>query len=171
MTSIPDWITAGVAVFALLAAVWAGLTSRSLLKVELARNEESALRTERDQASHLAAWTVFCPELQDGEPRDGVFVKNSSPSAVYNVVIESNDREGGRRAPLKMSIAPPGDFLIRSNRTYHWAFPISPAEVGSAIRPITKQVDWQVTSVSFTDAQGTHWRREGALLSRVNDQP
>lgn len=164
MGSIPDWITAAVAVAALLAAVWAGLTSRSLLKVELKRNQITEDRAEREQASHVAAWTAFCPDVDDGGAKDGVFIKNSSTAAVYDVVVESNGRDGAAQPALKMTILPPGEYFVRADRQYHWAFPVSPAELGTPIRPITKHLGWQVQALTFTDAQGTGWQRRGAQL-------
>jgi len=166
-TSIPEWITAVVAVAALVAAIWAGWTSWSLLKTEVRRDRASDERTRREQATHIAGWTVYCPEAEDAERKDGVSVKNASTAAVYDVVIESGASDGSARPPLTMTILPPGEFVVLVDPKYHWSFPLMPTEVGGVVRPITKHTKWQVISLTFTDAQGTRWQRVGARLTPI----
>lgn len=163
--STPDWITAVVAVIALLAAVWAGWTSWSLLKAEVARDHAADERAKREQATHIAAWTVYCPKADEAARKDGISVKNSSTAAVYDITIESGGNDGAARPPLTMAILPPGEFVLLVDPKYHWTFPLTRGEVGGVVRPITKHPNWQVGALAFTDAQGARWKRTGAVLA------
>lgn len=171
MTWIPDWITACVAVAALIAAVWATVTSRALLKVERERDEERRRLDSASQASLLSAWAVFCPNVEKSEDhgQSGVAVTNHSNAAFYDVRIECQGQQGKPQPPIELTILPSGTYVMLGHPKFHWTFPLQPDEVAGPIRPITKHEKWRVTSIEMTDANGLRWRRTGGVLERLTD--
>lgn len=169
MGSVTDWITAAGAVTAVAAAIWAGLTSRALLGVELKRDHERERRARAEQATLVGAWSIYCREAPADEEwrRSGVMVRNGSHAPVYDVSIASLDKDGASQAPLVMTILPPGEFVVLGHSKFNWSFPMSLDEIGVAVGPITRHADWRVAELNFIDAQGSVWRRCGGDLAEI----
>lgn len=171
MMWIPDWITALVAVAALIAAIWATVTSRALLAVERERDDERRKLDSASQAALLSAWAVFCPNAEKSEDQrqSGVSVTNHSSAAFYDVRIQSQDHMGKTQPAIEMTIMPTGTYVILGHLTFHWTFPLQLDEAQGPIRPITKHEKWRVTSIEMTDANGLRWRRTGGVLARLDN--
>ena len=169
--NIAEWISAVAALGALLAAVWAAKTSVNLFKIESARDNTAAERAAMDQASGIAAWCVYSDDRERSHQK-GIQVHNSSDAPVYDVVIESTHSMTAKDAaqsmpPIKLSILPPGDYVVFEHPKYLWAFAEERDSLSCAIRPVSKNPQWIVTGQSFTDARGVRWVREGGALRRM----
>lgn len=163
-----DWITALTALGALIAAVWAGLTSKRLYEIEAKRDVVSDERRARQQAAGIAAWCVFCPESE----RRGLLLHNSSDAPVFDVEVLSTYAPSQKASPvmqrpLVLTLLPPGDYVADEHPTFGWTFPDERVAVPGTVRPVTKNSGWMVTAVRFTDAHGIRWERKGGLLSRL----
>lgn len=172
MGSLAEWVSALAALGALFAAVWAAVTSRKLFNIESERDRYSAAREVKQQASGIASWCVKV--FRDKEPKNsnGILVHNSTESPVYAVEIastysKSKDSEPVERALFYMDVLPPGDFVTEEDPTYHWTFPDQRGDIVGAVRPITKNKNWRVVSLKFTDSYGLRWIRDDNGLREI----
>jgi len=172
--NLAEWVSALGAIGALIAAVWAATTSGKLFRIESSRDRTAAERAEKEQASGIASWCVKVLRGGDGEPTagNGVQVHNSTDSPVYYVEVfstysVSKDSEPVQRKPFRMDILPPGDFVAEEHKTYHWTFPDQKEDVQGLVRPITKNSNWRVIELRFTDSYGLRWCRIDGGLWKV----
>lgn len=170
--TVAEWLSALAALGALTAAIWAALTSRRLVQVEMHRDVKAADRAAREQASGIAAWCVFCPGNGE-DSQAGLLVHNDSDGPVYDVEVHSTrlvKQVSIPQYPLRLSIVPPGDFVATADPKYHWSLPEERGAIGGIVRPVTKSTGWMVTSVTFTDAHGQRWVRDGGRLTRFAEE-
>lgn len=155
--TIPDWITAMAAVAALGAAVWAGLTSKHLVGVEMKRGKKSREREIRTQASAISAWLVGNTE-DSSTSFFGILLHNSSSAPVFEVRVDTCDFSGQPLKPLTLVVLPPGDYLVRQ-RNSGWGLPEDTVPLAGQFRPIARSDKWLVRQIVFTDSYGACWRR------------
>lgn len=67
---------------------------------------------------------------------------------------------------MKLAVLPPGDYVVTAHPQYNWTFPEERHSVDHAIRPVTKNRQWIVTSLLFTDAFGIRWKRANSRLAK-----
>lgn len=174
MTEIADWISAVAAFGALIAAVWAARVSKRLYQIEVDRDVVAAERSEREQASAIAAWCVYFTHDPDSEHKRGLQLHNSSDSPVFDVTIRSTyaaSKNGAAEElrPLDLSILPPGDYTARTHPVFYWDYPEERAVEGRPVRPVMKNPKWGVEEIRFTDAHGTKWSRTGGDLRKLTE--
>lgn len=172
MGSLAEWVSALAALGALFAAVWAAVTSRKLFNIESERDRYSAAREVKKQASGIASWCVKVFRDRESIRSNGILVHNSTESPVYAVEVASTysiskDSEPIERAVFYMDILPPGDFVTEVDSTYHWTFPDQREDIPGAVRPITKNRNWRVVSLKFTDSYGLRWIRDDNGLREI----
>ncbi|MCT1803870.1 hypothetical protein VVR84_15245 [Kocuria carniphila] len=175
MGTVPEWISVLVAAAALIAAVWAGLTSKRLFDVERKRDEVALDRREKEQASEIAAWSVTYDTPADQPSPKGLLIHNSSNAPVFDVKVLSTYSKTKRdtpetQKPLTMSVLTPGDYAAIEDDKFPWKFPETQSrveeKVHSRLRPVTNNPGWMVTGIAFVDSYGTSWLRDerGQLL-------
>lgn len=170
--NIAEWLSAAAAVGALIAAWWAAKTSVKLFKIETSRDRASEERAEMEQASGIAGWCVFAQDREKGHQK-GIQLHNSSDAPVYDVVVESTyaataKGEAQPLQPIRLSVLPPGDYVVFEHPEYHWAYAEERAALPTSVRPVSKNPKWVVGSVAFTDAHGVKWVRRGGALRRLD---
>ncbi|OOB91941.1 hypothetical protein [Rathayibacter sp. VKM Ac-2630] len=170
-----DWISALATIGALGAAVWAVVVSRRLHRVETDRDEVSAERAKREQASGIAARCIG-RSAEDERQRRGLLLHNSSDAPVFEVEVSSTyaprkSHEPQRLAPLRLAILPPGDYVVFGDTTYPWTLPVERTARSEEAVPIMNNPGWTVTEMSFRDAHGLLWRRTGGSLHEVTTTP
>lgn len=102
MGTVPEWISVLVAAAALIAAVWAGLTSKRLFDVERKRDEVALDRREKEQASEIAAWCVTYDTPADQPSPKGLLIHSSSNAPVFDVkVLSTYSKLRGTRLKLR----------------------------------------------------------------------
>lgn len=174
--SLAEWASALAAIGALIAAVWAARTSGRLFRVETQRDVQNWRREEAEQASRIAAWCVIHLKPSSGLDReDGLLIHNSSDAPVFDVEIHSiyapkQTDEPKEQAPLRLTLLPPGDYVSTTHPKFHWTFPEESSNMTGAIRPVTKNDKWKVTSITFVDASGIQWVRTGGDLQKMEHQ-
>ncbi|MBK5248941.1 MAG: hypothetical protein JJE50_05840 [Actinomycetales bacterium] len=167
-----DWVTAVVALGALGAAVWAGLTARDVDRVEAVRDLAAADLRRRSQATQVAAWIVVKLEVGADTGRGiGVVVHNSSDSVIYDVEIVTSAKNERVPKPIRLEPLPPADFYVREKpgHPHGWAFAKATSEVtDAALRPVTTSRDLRVQRLTFRDSADVYWERtrHGALVER-----
>lgn len=162
-----------VALGALVAAVWAGHTSKRLYEIETTRDRSTEEREEREQASGIAAWCIYAKDLEEGL-RHGIFIHNSSGSPVYDVSVRSiyakkKTDDAREQPPMNLAVLPPGDYVVTAHAMYNWTFPEERHTVEHSVRPVTNSEKWMVVSLQFTDAYGIRWTRENSRLTRTDE--
>lgn len=168
LVTVAELLTAAAAVGALIAAIWAARVSRNLYRIEAARDFESGQRAEKEQASGIAAWCVYSRAKDVG----GILLHNSSDAPVFDVEVRSTyarkqNLPAELQAPLKLSLLPPGDYVADADAKFNWSFPEPRESIDDTVRPITKNSQWIVKELYFTDAHGTRWVRVGGTLTKV----
>lgn len=163
-----DWISALATIGALGAAVWAVVVSRRLHRVETDRDEVSAERAKREQASGIAAWCIR-RSAEDDKLRRGLLLHNSSDAPVFDIEVTSTYAPSKSHAPqpqptLRLTILPPGDYVVFADSTYPWTLPVERTARSVDAAPIMNNPGWTVTEMSFRDAHGVRWRRTGGSL-------
>ncbi|MGR6092054.1 hypothetical protein ACU4IU_15940 [Brevibacterium sp. CSND-B09] len=178
MGNLAEWVSALGAIGALIAAIWAAATSGKLFRIESSRDKHASERMEKEQASGIASWCVKIIQKADGDSTaaNGIQVHNSTDSPVYYVEVwstysVSKDSAPVQKKPLRMDVLPPGDFVSEEHKTYHWGFPNQKEDVKGLVRPITKNSNWRVIEVRFTDSYGVRWARNDVGLWKVSHQP
>ncbi|MFT4052012.1 MAG: hypothetical protein QM677_07165 [Microbacterium sp.] len=169
MGSVPDWVVAVVTLLALLAAVWAGVTSKRLVDVENKRDAAAEARRVREQASRISAWMVLTWErAEDARGRDaarrstkGIVLHNGSTAPVYRVAVESRMSSGVPARPVSLTVLPPGTFAVLADpaREFGWHHLTALDEAGEVVRPVAAGERLAVTALEFTDAHNVRWRR------------
>lgn len=150
--TLPEWVTSVGGLLALLFAARAARTAGRLLVVEQQRDSLQAEEREQRQAAKVTAWWG---RLEDAQ---GVFLKNSSDSAVYNATITLADEfHGLLRSAVVGTLPPSSEPQFRSCSTLQW-------------QGIPELADTRL-ELGFTDAQSKHWLRNGeGQLSRITEQ-
>ncbi|GAA1645051.1 MULTISPECIES: hypothetical protein [Brevibacterium] len=179
MGNVAEWVSAVVALCALIAAVWAARTSRNLYetsrdlyKVESKRDEKSREREKRIQASGIASWCVRIIPHDGSALSNGILVHNSTDSPVYDVEVTSiysvsKGSDPVKLAPFTMEVLPPGDFVAGEHPKYGWTFPDQREDIDGIVRPITKNRNWRVVTLKFTDSYGLRWMRDKNGLEEI----
>lgn len=151
----PAWITASVALAALVAAGWAGHSAAALLRVERQREDrterleserrESAARAE--QADRVAAWN----------DRGRFVVLNGSNLPIWDVKLTTVHPESTDAFREHVPLIAPGGFRL----------PFVPAEdPWGAVLPVEDILEaldapGMRVEIQFRDAAGRTWRRDG----------
>jgi hypothetical protein len=158
---ITNWITIGIAVFALVAASTSALSGR-----QANRRQEDQLQAARDQdrrrqASQIAAWSEL--RFEDAESGEGAggfdvgFAVNASRIPVFDVVVSSP-----RGTQIEMPTLPPADGAR--------VFAKHPARDGiHELSPGSSKA--KVLVIHFTDAEGNRWRRDANGLRLMRPAP
>lgn len=162
--SAAEWVSAIATVGALGAAVAAGRTAKSLYDIERKRDLEQSEAAARADAAQVHAWTASWYDERDSRT-DGLVITNGSNRPVFGMRVESQGYRQERKAPLALTIVPPGEYFVKeTGDNYHWGFPEFVSELGGVLRPIMKNDTWRVTSLQFTDINEVRWRREDGRL-------
>lgn len=172
-----EWFSVLVALFALVAAVWATVETRQMKQIERRRDAVSQRESRRRQANEVMAW--MSAELgKTGGSASVIEVHNRSGAPIYDLMVLSSDlvyRDQRRmrvdNPRLTVRIFPPGNLVYGPDAEYSWDLGRRPDEC-DRLRPVTKSTDRRVTSFEFTDASGTRWRRgEDGVLEEVAPAP
>ncbi|PPI54283.1 hypothetical protein [Rathayibacter toxicus] len=166
-----EWLSAVATIGALVAASWAAVVSRRLFGIESRRDDVATHRERQEQATRIAAWCVR-RDIGDEHGRRGLAVRNVSDSPVFDLEVRSTYSTGKEQKPvelrpLTLAVLPPGDFVTFGHGQYGWNFPVERSTVTELLSPITKNPGWRVIEITFTDAHGIRWRREGGSLTEI----
>ncbi len=160
--SLADWTAVGAAALAVVYAAGAARDSRALARREADRDEQRAADAEREQAELVTSWVSVVVEAGTGAVTSaGVVIQNASTTPVFDVCVRANDSKGVARAPLRLSVVPPGEFYAAATESaWHWEFPESVTGVGGTLRPVMRKPEWRVDHLAFTDSSSRRWRRD-----------
>lgn len=170
-----DWVSAIGGLLAVIAAVISWKVSDRALQVQQDQNEREKeeqrldmVRRRREQASHVVAFGAKLPERGDDEVWS-LFLYNGSERPVFDVVVESQHLKGGaKNYKLELGILPPGTYVVPSHPKYHWGSLINLDHTDERVEYLVKGEGMKmVTSISFVDAEGTHWIKEGRELREL----
>ena len=158
--AIASWVTAAATLFALGAAVWAGVTAKRLYDIERQREVDRAELQERGQADQFASWVSWSVQpqvamvLPEGLRSPSLALRNGAPVPVYDVVItyfEDLQTLGEQTFPV---ISPTGDVAH-----YRQIKCLGVEEVLLRPRDPETRLDLRV-ALTFTDALGVRWTRD-----------
>jgi hypothetical protein len=158
---ITNWITIGIAVFALIAASTSALSSRQANRRQEGQLEAARDQDRRRQASQIAAWSEL--RFEDAESGGGTrgfdvgFAVNASRIPVFDVVVSTP-----RGTQVEMPTLPPADGAR--------VFAKHPAKDGiHELSPGSSKA--KVLVIHFTDAEGNRWRRDANGLRLTRPAP
>lgn len=166
--TLADWLTAVIAIAALLASIVAWRTSVRMLQVEEERDKKNEIAETRKQAVAVFGWGILLTQRPAGQCWS-IVLQNSSNEPVFNVLVESQRADGSKaNAPLRLNLLPPGKYVMPSNPQYHWGSPIDFTQSPEPHELIAKGKFSMVTKVEFTDSHGRRWSiDEHRRISRV----
>lgn len=159
--SLADWTAASAALFAVVFAAMAARDSRALARREAERDRRRDQDADREQAGLVTSWVAVRIGLDGKVASSGVVIQNASTAPVFDLCVRSNDKDGTPRAPLSLSMRPPGDFFAEAtDSSYHWTFPDAVSCVPGTLRPVMKKPLWRVDELTFADSASRRWRRD-----------
>jgi hypothetical protein len=155
-----NWVTALATLFALGAAIWAGVIAKRLYDIERQRETDRAELEERGQADQFASWISWslqpqvAMDLPEGLTSPSLALQNGAPVPVYDVVVtyfEGPQMLGEQAFPV---ISPTGPVA-------HYRQIKCPGVVDVLLRPRDRdtRLDLRVALI-FTDAHGVRWTRD-----------
>ncbi|MEU5962636.1 hypothetical protein ABZ777_15620 [Micromonospora parva] len=152
---LPTWISAGVALAALIAVIRAASAAWRTLSLERARDEERQRSVDRAQADLVAAW----PALANSDPFDpdspvvwGVVVRNASALPIHQVSVDHLD--SGVQS-VRYEAIPPGDFLLVDREMYPRPEGVVPPRLPDNL----PTREWTV-ELRFSDMAERRWHRD-----------
>jgi len=150
--SATEWVTAVLALLALGAGVWAGITASRALRLEQHRQRLADMKDDAAQASLVAAWV----QGQDSRRFEAV-LRNGSNLPIYGVRVVYRSRETPDlgEATLEREALGPGDLPLPYPDGWQSTVPGDRINWAGDLSP----------TVSFRDAAGIAWHRDerGAL--------
>lgn len=167
--SVAEWVGALGGVLAVFAAVVSWLTSLKIVKLEEKRDSERRIADERNQAELVTVIGVMRPESQKLE-QYGIMVINGSNAPIYEVTIESQKADKSAANPeLKLSVLPPGRYVIPAHPTYKWGSVIDQDAQQDKLDMMSKGRGGEmITHVTFVDAASREWELvRGRELRRI----
>jgi hypothetical protein len=173
IVAVADVLSALVSVFALIAAVRAGVVARRLYAVEVGRDRERATAAASAQAACVNAWPALVIDGTSSSGR-GIVISNASDSPVYGITAYASGF-APRDAP-HLSVLPPGDYFVQAFET-RWHFGVPLRELGDSIRPYTARrrstglPSITVDELRFRDRAGDAWIRDRVGVLRRDEIP
>lgn len=171
-----DWVSAIGGLLAVIAAVISWKVSDRALHLQQEQNnrekeeqQRDKVRRRREQASLVVALGAKLPQRGSDE-QWSLFLYNGSERPVFDVVVESQHLKGGmKNHTLELGILPPGTFVVPSHPQYHWGSLINLDHADEQVEYLVKGEGMKmVTSMSFVDADGTSWVRQGRELRELS---
>ena len=163
--TIAEWVGGVATVLATAAAVFAGVIAYRAYRREKDRDRQSL-------AAGVHAWLARDTAEEGGGQR--LIVTNHGSSPVYEARVELVINGQAANAPSRAGtwrVLPPGQYVIAPHDTYVWSLP-DPVDDPHRYRPYTRSAQHLVHRLTFTDARGVRWQREGAgRLTELSDPP
>jgi len=160
--TIAEWVGGVATVLATAAAVFAGVIAYRAYRREEDRDRQSL-------AAGVHAW--LARDTADGDQR--LMVTNLGSAPIYEAcvafVVNGHDALAPRGAKT-WQILPPGQYVV-AHGTWGWSLP-DPVDDPRRYQPYTRSTKHLVQRMTFTDARGVRWQREGAgRLTELSDPP
>lgn len=173
--SIADWVGAIGGLLAVIASVLAWRSSDRINKRMLALEEKRAENKKRlqirGQAESIFAAGVNLPE-RDGVGRWGIYLFNGSDQPIFDITVESNHLNSGKRnATCEIGLLPPGRYIMPADAKYHWGALINldrcKEEVDLLVKGKGKKM---ITEMRFSDYRRHKWCLKDGMLQEIPEE-
>lgn len=155
----PTWVGAVGTVFAIGAAVYAGLQAKRVYLIEKARDQQQLLESRGAQAASISAWVDWSHISSGGGKMPVVVLQNASRLPVYDLRVQVLDGSATVLATEHFPTLPP------SPEPKKRAIVLAHQQEDSPQQPL------EVT-LAFRDASGLRWTRDTAgIIKEVIDVP